>query len=258
MKNNLFNKKKENITTAPNKIKIGIDIDEVIRAKWLQFDRYYNSEFGDETEFEAKYTNNFFKDYPWKEITETVNYLKDEIPDISPIDYQLNDNGKCEADNFLFNKETVTLSKEDVYKRFLYEDYLFEIFGSAPQMYRNIDLDLNKFCDKYSNDCEITIFSREEDISISPTLFFLSKFKMKFRNYFFIKKYDEVIDKFNLIITANPEITKVCDKNNIKHILLSRPYNSEIKTQSLTYLHVNDLIDNELFESLLNEIKNGK
>lgn len=30
------------------KLTIGIDIDEVLRAKWIQFDKHYIEEFGEE------------------------------------------------------------------------------------------------------------------------------------------------------------------------------------------------------------------
>ena len=31
-----------------NKLRIGIDINEVLRSTWLQFDRYYYEQFGNE------------------------------------------------------------------------------------------------------------------------------------------------------------------------------------------------------------------
>ena len=49
------------------KLKIGIDINEVLRAKWLQFDKFYAQEFQEDggEEIKPNYCWDFFKDYEW-------------------------------------------------------------------------------------------------------------------------------------------------------------------------------------------------
>ena len=89
-----------------SKLKIGIVIDEILRAKWLQFDRFYAQEFGEENIPEKQpYVYDFFKGYPWKDIVKIVKELKEpeEMPDnINPVHYQVDKDGDADADNFLF------------------------------------------------------------------------------------------------------------------------------------------------------------
>ena len=43
---------------------VGIDIDEILRAKWLQFDKYYVEEFGlDGVPKEQEYVYDFFNNF---------------------------------------------------------------------------------------------------------------------------------------------------------------------------------------------------
>ena len=55
------------------KLKVGIDINEVFRAKWLQFDRFYTQEFGEEGIPEQPYVYDFFKNYKFED---TVEFIK--------------------------------------------------------------------------------------------------------------------------------------------------------------------------------------
>ena len=147
-----------------NKKIIGIDINEILRARWLQFDKYYVSEFGDEgapSEEEA-YVYDFFNNYKFNDVEENETYLNEDLPDdISPLDYQLDENGKAKVDSLAFENKKVKLSSKDVYNRFMYQDYCFEIFGSAPKMYPNVDRDAEKFFRKYKDQFEIMIVSKE-------------------------------------------------------------------------------------------------
>jgi len=127
------------------KLRVGIDVNEVLRARWLQFDRFYAQEFGDDEITEATYIYDFYNGvYPFKETTEVIKELKEpeDMPDdINPLDYQLNEDGEANADFALFKTaKTKTLTAREVYNRFMYEDYVFEIHGNAPIMYRQMDL----------------------------------------------------------------------------------------------------------------------
>ena len=91
------------------KLKIGIVVDEILRAKWLQFDRFYAQEFGEDGEdVPDAYVYDFFNTYRWKDTVETIKELKepDDMPDnINPVHYQVDEKGEAEADSFLFKKE---------------------------------------------------------------------------------------------------------------------------------------------------------
>ena len=234
------------------KLTIGIDINEVLRARWLQFDRFYAQEFGED--HEANYVYDFFK-YPWKDTVEVVKELKepeDMPPDINPLEYQVNEKGEADADIFLFKKpEEIKLTAREVYNRFLYEDYVFEIHASAPIMYKGMDLHINNFYLKYGDGTHFTLFSVENRFSIPPTLFFLSKMTCRFRNISFLDKALDMWNDVDVLITTDPEILQIGAPWGKKLIKLTRPYNENIKAGSLEVLQIADLIDNPEFEKII-------
>jgi hypothetical protein len=236
------------------KIRISIEIDEILRNKWTQFDRMYVQEFGEEGVPEEEYVFDYFNKYKWESGVESVNILKDDAPeDISPKDYQINDDGTSAADPFLFKTESKEFTAEEQYNRFMYEDFVFEIFGSAPQMYRGLDLHLNEFINKFK-DFEITIVSKENLHSIPPTLFFLSKSMIRFKNYKFYDEYYEFWDDCDVLITTNPELLK--NKPDDKMVIkLKRPYNNDIECEH-EFIQLIDLVkDKEIIKKIE---ENGK
>ena len=240
------------------KLIIGVDINEVLRARWLQFDRFYSQEYGDEgIPKDNPYVYDYFNNtYAWKDTVEIDKELKepDDMPDdINPIHYQVDEVLKeAPADVFLFKKaEEIKLTAREVYNRFMYQDFLFEIHGAAPKMYTNMDLHVSNFLEKYQNTAEFMVLSVENKFSIPPTLFFLSKITARFRNYKFL---DNAIDMWNdvdVLITTDPEILRIGAPWGKKLIKLTRPYNENIKAGSLEVLQIADLIDNPKFEKII-------
>lgn len=240
------------------KLKIGIDINETLRAKWLQFDRFYVTEFGEEGVPEEPYVYDFFKHYKWEDRKEVVNILKEDAPeDINPKFYQVDEKtGEAQADPFLFKKEEHELTAKEVYNKFMYEDFLFEIYGSAPIMYKNMDVDLKKFFKKYSNHVDFFILSKENWFSIPPTLFFLSKCNLRFKNYKFCESNVEMWEDVDVLITTDPELLTNIPENK-KVVKLKRPYNQDIEND-FDLLHINDLIENKEFQKIINYEKKDK
>jgi hypothetical protein len=237
---------------------IGIDVNEVLRARWLQYDRYYAQEFGEEgiPKKNAYVYDLFNGGYVWKDIVETVKELKEpeDTPEhINPIDYQVDQrDGKAPADAFLFKKpEEVKLTAKEAFNRFLYQDFLFEIHGAAPMMYRGMDLHVNNFIEKYSKSANFIVMSVENKFSIPPTLFFLSKITSRFKTYQFVDKPIDMWKYVDVLITTDPEILKGGAPWGKKLIKLNRPYNEMIKVGSLDVLQVNDLMDNPKFEKII-------
>lgn len=238
-----------------SKIKIGIDINEVLRARWLQFDRFYAQEFGEE-QHEAKYVYDFFNEYKWNNTVETIKELKepeDMHDDINPLHYQVNEKtGEADADAFIFKKANeIELTALDVYQRFMFEDYVFEIFGSATMMYKGMDLQVKEFYLKYMNHVDFTVMSVENIFTIPPTLFFLSKITSRFKNYAFVEKNVDMWKHIDVLITSDPELLKLGAPWGKKLIKVKRPYNEKIKAGSLEILQINDLIDNKQFKKII-------
>ena len=240
-----------------SKIRIGIDINEVLRAKWIQFDKHYIEEFGEEgAPKDNPYVYDYFSSYKFKDTTEVSKELKEpeDMPaDINPLDYQVDEKlGEPPADIFLFKAPVKTeLTAREVYNRFVNQDFLFEIFGAAPMMYRNMDVDVNKFLEKYQNNVEFIVLSIENKFTIPPTMFFLSKISMRFKNYKFVDYASEMWQHVDVLITSDPAILSRKIPWFKKLIKITRPYNENIKAGSLEVKQIADLIDNKNFEKII-------
>jgi hypothetical protein len=238
------------------KIKVGIDINEIFRAKWLQFDRFYAQEFGEEGIPEQPYVYDLFKHYKFKDTVETEKELKEpeDMPEnINPLEYQVDERfGEAPADAFLFKApKEIKLTAKEVYNRFMYQDYVYEIHASAPIMYRGMDLHVKEFYEKYGNNVEFTLYSVENFLSIPSTLFFLSKMTSRFKNIRFV---DNAIDMWNdsdILITTDPEILKLGTPWGKKLIKVKRPYNENIKEGVLEILQIAELTNNPDFEKII-------
>ena len=177
----------------------------------------------------------------------------EDTPDtINPIDYQVDDKGNAPVDFMIFKPEKeIKLTAKEVYNRFMYEDYLFEINGAAPAMYKGMDLHVNNFLQKYENTIDFAVLSVENRFSIPPTLFFLSKISTRFKNYIFLDKATDMWKEVDILITTDPEILKLGAPWGKKLIKLKRPYNENIKAGSLEVLQIADLIDNQDFQKII-------
>lgn len=234
------------------KLVIGIDINEIFRSKWLQYDSFFIQEFGLEGIPADPYTYDLFNNYPWKEVTEVINVLKDVTPDdINPGDYQLDENGESKADILLFNKEKIHLTAKEAYNKFMFEDFLFEIFAKSPQIYRGLDLHAQQFYKKYSDHAEFVISSIENWYSRPMTLMFLSTMLCRFTNIRFVDNAKEMWNGVDILITTDPEILFNEIPEGKKTIKVSRPYNDSCNG-SIEILQFADLLTNKDFQNMIN------
>jgi len=209
-------------------------------------------EFGEEgcPSSDDPYKFDLRNDYVWEEGEETTKFLNEELPEnISPIDYAIDEEtGEAPVDSLAFKAETKMITADEKYKRFLYEDYLFEIHGAAPPMYKRLDKDLEKFFMQYKDQFEIKIVSKENWFSIPPTLFFLSKLMPRISKYIFVETNEEIWDSIDILITTDPELfDRPAEKKVIK---LSRPYNEENESD-FSAIQLVELVDNEEFQTLI-------
>lgn len=235
-------------------IKVGIDINEILRSRFIQFDRYYYNDFEDyvDPNEEVKYVYDLFSNYKWCDTVETVKYLKEDAPEtISPIDYQLNDKGESNADSFLFEKVDESTSAIEAYNRFLYEDYNFEIHGAAPLIYKNLDVQLSKIMKDNKENIEFVAVSKENPLSIPPTLYFLGKNQLRFKKVFFVDDVNEMWNYCDVLITTDPNLlsNKPDDKKLIK---VKRPYNIDIKSNhEFEITQIDELLDGKLLNEII-------
>lgn len=239
-----------------SKKRVGIDINEVLRARWLQADRFYAQEFGEEgIPKDEQYVYDIWKEYHWEDTVETIKEMRepeDTPEDINPIDYKIDKNGDAPADFMLFKpEEKIKLTAREMYNRFMYEDFNFEIHGAAPKLYPNMDLDVNNFLQKYENTVDFTVLSVENRFSIPPTLFFLSKISSRFNKYKFVDKALDMWKEVDVLITTDPAILKMGVPWGKKLIKLTRPYNQKINKGSMEVIQIVDLINNIDFEKII-------
>lgn len=115
-----------------------------------------------------------------------------------------------------------------VYNKFMYEDYTLEIFGHANECSRGLMNLLNgwfvNIIDmELSNIKPMIISTKEYSPSIHSTYYFLSKTGCKIREVYLGKNNEDVWDKCDVIITADPNIiinkpdNKICVKINKKY-----------------------------------------
>ncbi len=236
------------------KIKIGIDINEIFRAKWLQTDRFYVEEFGESGTPEQPYVYDIFNNYVWKDTITTTRELKepDEMPDnINPIHYQVDEKtGEALADYLMFNKTENKETAKEIYNKFMFEDFVFEIFGASPIMYRNMDLDVKNFYMKYKDHVDFTLFSIENHLTKPHTLIFLSKMGARFNKYEFVEDGNEMWQNIDVLITTDPELLTNIPWGK-KVIKVKRPYNENINVGLMEILQINDLTNNKPFEKLI-------
>jgi hypothetical protein len=235
-------------------MRVGIDINEVIRARWLQFDKFYEQEFGAQGAPEG-HVYDFFSNYKWEDGVETSMELKEpeDVPEgINPTDYQVDDKtGEAPADIFLFNKEEKRLTARERYNKFLYEDFVYEIHGSAPLMYRGLDFELKEFYYKYGKAADFTMLSVENVFSIPSTLFFLSKITSRFSNYRFVEKAADMWKHVDVLVTTDPGLLQQGAPWNKRLIKVNRPYNQDLKAGSMTVTHFKELSGNKYFEKII-------
>jgi hypothetical protein len=246
------------------KLKLGIDIDEVLRAKWLAFDRYYADEFGEEGIKEPFDTYELMNHYEFKETDEVAqlldeNFLEDEdAAKISPIQYVVDEEtGVAPIDQFALIKETTKYTPEEMFNKFLYEDYMFEIHGSAPKLYMNADVDLNVFLKRYTEYFDFVFFAKTKQVAIPATLFFLSKQRIECKNISFVYNNQELFDQVDWVLTTDP--TFVNEKPNDKVVvILERPYNKNVSADYKAFgvTTLNEEITKETPNQFLEFVKN--
>jgi len=137
---------------------------------------------------------------------------------------------------------------EDLYD-FFYVDFPMNIFGHAASISANTFNLFNEIYEDLRDDHEVSIISDEIQKSKPATLFFLSKYGCLVENINFYSKItmESVMSKYDIILTANPDILSDESFNMIK-VKYNTLYNSNIQSD----YSVSEL---EEFKNLYKELK---
>lgn len=146
-------------------------------------------------------------------------------------------------------------SSNEQYRRFVYEDYPFELYGKCPTVEQNLARDLNEWIEFTlpDDDIEVMFVSPMEcDLTIQSTYSFLAKIGSRVREVYFPIDSATVWDKCDALITANPRFfaTKHDDKKIIK---VNKDYNKECLADMEYDSLVDIMKDSKFVEKLENE-----
>lgn len=168
--------------------------------------------------------------------------------------------------NHAFNEEDIEFYTNDMqallpfksdeqYRRFVYEDYPFELYGKCPTVDKNLARDLNEWLEFTlpDEDIEVMFVSPMEcDLTIQSTYSFLAKIGSRVREVYFPIDSSTVWDKCDALITANPRFFNNKTENKVI-IKINKEYNKDY-AGDLEYDSLDEIIkDNNFIERLTNE-----
>ena len=162
--------------------------------------------------------------------------------------------------------------KDDVFKyavfdskrdrnEFVYIDYPYEIFGCAKPIDKNLPTKINNWLASLTNEedetYKVIYYSlNEEVLTIQSTYFFLSKIGTRVREVLFPFEPKDILDRADVIITADGSIIEKSKDTDTKIVLINRPTNKEFNDKAfLSYDSLSDLINDSDFLKKIN--KNG-
>lgn len=185
-------------------------------------------------------------------------YQKDIDPSLDLEDIDEKD------DAFKYAKfETLTDKNE-----FIYIDYPYEIFGCAKTMTKDIPMLMNNWLSELTNyeddEVEISFFSLNEDsLTIQSTYFFLSKIGTRVRKIVFPKKFEDIKNDYDVVITGNNKLINEYLKGNknIYTILISNKTTKENENEesvNAIYDSLETVIKDETLLDNLHKFVNDK
>jgi hypothetical protein len=149
-------------------------------------------------------------------------------------------------------QQLLPFSSDEQYRRFVYEDYPFELYSKCPAVEQNLPRDLNEWLefDLPGDDVDVMFVSPMEcDLTIQSTYSFLAKIGSRVREVYFPIDSTTVWDKCDVLITANPRFFS--NKKDGKILVkVNKDYNKELKGD-LEYDNLTDIIkDNEFLNKV--------
>ena len=142
------------------------------------------------------------------------------------------------------------------FNKFLYEDYVFEIFGEATACEKTLDKKLNLWLleqennDDLQHKLQVSISNpREFNASIGCTCFFLSKMATRIREMFFPADSNDIWEKCDVLITADPGLLKSKPEGKTS-IKISNDYNEDCEADYTYDSLANFLLDKDIIPNL--------
>jgi len=217
-------------------MKIGIDVNGVLRDTILKFDLVYqknliekkDEEFLGQT-FELDLSGNTSLIE-----SEESNFEYKKISEVTSLNLQ--NHYSFQSDEELFS--------------FLYEDFAMEIFGHSPSTEMTTFNVLNDIYFEFRDEFELTIVSNEIGKSKPSTLFFLSKFGCLLEKVIFYSEStkNNMWNEVDILLTSNPEL--LLDKPENKIVV---KYNTNYNKQIESKYEITSISE---FSEIIKKIKN--
>jgi len=213
-------------------MKIGVDINEVLRAFQSSFETVYTMNYGSDGVKKPIDTYNLLNHFEFEDKVVVEKYINDSAPqfmmkhDLLKRVKEINDD-KEKDDETIFDNVIEYNSVSDEFNKFVYEEYIFDLFANAP-IIDNCAIYLNQLIFDLKNDHDIYIVGTDEKfITVPFTNSFLSKNSIKSRYQIFTKKPEECWDFVDVMITTNPKVL-LSKPENKKTIKINKEYNKDI------------------------------
>ena len=217
-------------------MKIGIDVNGVLRDTILKFDLVYqknliekkDEEFLGQT-FELDLSGNTSLIE-----SEESNFEYKKISEVTSLNLQ--NHYSFQSDEELFS--------------FLYEDFAMEIFGHSPSTEMTTFNVLNDIYFEFRDEFQLTIVSNEIGKLKPSTLFFLSKFGCLLEKVIFYSEStkNNMWNEVDILLTSNPEL--LLDKPENKIVV---KYNTNYNKQIESKYEINSISE---FSEMIKKIKN--
>lgn len=217
-------------------MKIGIDVNGVLRDTILKFDLVYQKNLIEKKDeeflgqiFELDLSGNTSLIE-----SEESNFEYKKISEVTSLN--LRNHYSFQSDEELFS--------------FLYEDFAMEIFGHSPSTEMTTFNILNDIYFEFRDEFELTIVSNEIGKSKPSTLFFLSKFGCLLEKVIFYSELtkNNMWDEVDILLTSNPEL--LLDKPENKIVV---KYNTNYNKQIESKYEINSISE---FSEIIKKIKN--
>lgn len=145
------------------------------------------------------------------------------------------------------------------YTNFVYNDFVFELFGKCDVCSRGLDVELNDWTEKTLKNLDtdekielMFVSTMEYGNSIGNTYFFLSKLGTKIREIYLPDNSVTIWDKCDILITANPDLIETKPEGK-KAIKITTEYNKEIEADYTFSSFSAFLTNKENIKTLLDE-----
>lgn len=216
---------------------IGFSIDGVTRDRFAQFDKMYRKKF--------------IKNEQLVKMDEYFRYVPEEEEsegELARLQNIVNEKIKYPVDTHDL-KNHYRFENNEEFENFLNQDYVFEIYGSAPPVAKAMDK-INKLqkIGEANGSYEVILFSPEEDQAVQATYHFLAKSACRIKKVIFEKNIGRIWDFCDVVVTDNPEIleAKPSEKTAVK---ITSEYN-KYDSADHEFKSVNE-IDDSFFVKLL-------